>query len=82
MLDHKRDETSGGGVFGWWGRARTFLTQVRNELERVTWPSKKEVYATTFVVILTSVFFGIYLWGIDLLLNAVVGWVFETFGAA
>ena len=51
-------------------------------MERVTWPSKKEVYATTFVVVLTSVFFGVYLWGIDLLLNGLVGWVFRAFGVA
>ena len=66
----------------WWSRSRTFLTQVRNELERVTWPSRKEVYATTLVVILTSILFGVYLWGIDLVLNAIVGFVFRTFGAA
>jgi preprotein translocase subunit SecE len=70
------------GVLGWWDQSRTFLTQVRNELERVTWPSKKEVYATTFVVILTSVFFGIYLWGVDLLLNSLIGWVFDALGVA
>ena len=70
------------GVLEWWGQSRTFLTQVRNELERVTWPSKKEVYATTFVVVLTSVFFGIYLWGIDLLLSTLIGWVFNAFGVA
>ncbi|HJO17505.1 MAG: preprotein translocase subunit SecE [Vicinamibacterales bacterium] len=70
------------GVIGFWDQSRTFLAQVRNELERVTWPSKKEVYATTFVVILTSIFFGIYLWGIDLLLNAVIGRVFNAFGVA
>ena len=70
------------GVLGWWDPSRTFLTQVRNELERVTWPSKKEVYATTFVVILTSVFFGIYLWGVDLLLNSLIGWVFDALGVA
>jgi preprotein translocase subunit SecE len=58
------------------------LAQVRNELERVTWPSKTEVYATTFVVILTSIFFGVYLWGIDLLLSSLVGWVFSAFGVA
>ena len=46
----------------WWGRARTFLTEVRNEMKRVTWPSRREVYATTLVVILVSVFFGVYLW--------------------
>jgi preprotein translocase SecE subunit len=26
---------------------RLFLSEVRNELKRVTWPSQKEVYATT-----------------------------------
>ena len=70
------------GVLGWWDQSRTFLTQVRNELDRVTWPSKKEVYATTFVVVLVSIFFGVYLWGIDLLLNALMGWVFAAFGVA
>ncbi len=70
------------GVIGFWDQSRTFLTQVRNELDRVTWPSKKEVYATTFVVILTSVFFGMYLWGVDLLLNVLIGWVFAAFGVA
>ena len=70
------------GVIEFWDQSRTFLAQVRNELERVTWPSKKEVYATTFVVILTSVFFGMYLWGVDLLLNVLIGWVFAAFGVA
>ena len=69
-------------VTGWWGRSRRFLSEVRNETARVTWPSRKEVYATTVVVILTSVFFGVYLYGIDLILNAVMAWVFRTFGAA
>ena len=56
---------------------------MRNELKRVTWPSQKEVYATTVVVILTSVFFGLYLFALDLrLLNSVVQWIFRRFGAA
>ena len=67
---------------GWWGRSRTFLAEVRNELKRVTWPSRKEVYATTIVVILTAIFFGVYLWGVDLVLNVVVGWIFQQFGVA
>jgi preprotein translocase subunit SecE len=40
------------------------------------------VYATTLVVILTSIFFGVYLWGVDLLLTATVGWLYRTLGAA
>jgi preprotein translocase subunit SecE len=66
----------------WWTRARRFLSEVRNEMGRVTWPSRREVYATTFVVILTSIFFGVYLATIDLLLNRFIGWIFQAFGAA
>ena len=69
-------------VTGWWNRARTFLTEVRNELKRVTWPSQKEVYATTIMVILTSAFFGLFLWIVDLGLTNAVNWIFHRFGGA
>jgi preprotein translocase subunit SecE len=75
-------ERASGGVGSWWHNSRTFLTEVRNEMRRVTWPSRREVYATTVVVILTSAFFGIYLWSLDLALNWGVNWVFRRFGAA
>ena len=71
-----------GNVTGWWNRGRTFLTEVRNELKRVTWPSQKEVYATTIMVILTSAFFGLFLWLVDLALTSAVQWVFHRFGGA
>jgi preprotein translocase subunit SecE len=71
-----------GGVVGWWAKLRTFLSEVRQELKRVTWPSRREVYATTFVVIVTSIFFGVYLWGLDLLLSRIVTWVFQRLGVA
>jgi len=63
-------------------RARLFLSEVRNELKRVTWPSQKEVYATTVVVILTSLFFGTYLFAVDYGLNSLVSWIFRRFGGA
>ena len=69
------------GPMGWWHNSRSFLAEVRNEMKRVTWPSKKEVYATTFVVILTSAFFGIYLWGLDLAINWFVNFIYGRFGA-
>jgi preprotein translocase subunit SecE len=62
-------------------RARLFLSEVRNELKRVTWPSGKEVYATTIVVILTSLFFGLYLWIIDLGVDRLVRGIFSWFTA-
>ena len=66
----------------WWGRGRRFLSEVRNELTRVTWPSRREVWATTFVVIVTSIFFGLYLWTVDLSINSLIGWIFRTLGAS
>ena len=81
-----QDESISGrardSVTGWWGRSRRFLAEVKNEMARVTWPSRKEVYATTLVVILTSAFFGVYLYGVDLILSKMIGWIFQTFGAA
>ena len=53
------------------GELKTFFAEVRSELKKVTWPSKKEVYATTLVVIVTTIFFGFYLYGLDLLLSEV-----------
>ena len=71
-------EATGGRI----ERMRLFLSEVRNDLKRVTWPSQKEVYATTVVVILTSVFFGIYLFALDQILLNSVQWIFRKFGAA
>jgi len=71
-------EAAGGRI----ERTRVFLSEVRNELKRVTWPSQKEVYATTIVVILFSVFFGLYLFGLDYGINLIVQWIFGRFGAA
>ena len=65
-----------------WTIARDFLREVLNEMRRVTWPSRKEVSATTVVVIVTSAFFGLYLWGFDLAINAGVNWIFRRFGVA
>jgi preprotein translocase subunit SecE len=71
-------EAAGGRI----ERSRLFLSEVRNELKRVTWPSRKEVYATTVVVILTSLFFGLYLFLLDFGVNSLIQWVFRRFGAA
>ena len=76
-LDNVKD--AAGGRFE---RARLFLSEVRNELKRVTWPSQKEVYATTVVVILTSAFFGVYLFVLDFGIDKLVLWIYQRFGAA
>ena len=75
----KMEKSEGGdGKAGWlaeagswlpnkFNRGKSFLTEVRAELKKVTWPSKDEVYSTTIIVVVTTVFFGFFLWALDLL---------------
>ena len=77
-LDNLKDSGSGGN---WFTRGRKFIAEVRGELSRVTWPTRREVWATTIVVILVSTFFGLYLWAVDLALSYIQFNVFELFGA-
>ena len=77
-LEHVRNASS--SVTGWINRSRVFLAQVKNEMERVTWPTRKEVYATTGVVLLTSAFFGLYLSAIDVVLVRIARFLFDMFG--
>ena len=51
------------------GELKTFMTEVRSELRRVTWPPKTEVYPTTIVVIVTTIIFGVLLYGVDVLFS-------------
>jgi preprotein translocase subunit SecE len=77
MFENAEGQAQGGN---WFVRARRFLGEVRGELGRVTWPSRREVWATTIVVILTSLVFGIYLFTVDIGLDRSVRWIFARFG--
>jgi len=80
MVDNVKESTEQSG--GWVSRARRFVPEVRNELARVTWPARREVWATTVVVIAVSALFGVYLYAVDLGISAAVRWIFTRFGGA
>jgi preprotein translocase subunit SecE len=48
-----------------WANARSFLTDVRSEMRKVVTPSRKEVQATTTVVLVTVFIFALYFWVVD-----------------
>jgi preprotein translocase subunit SecE len=48
-----------------WTRFRDYVTDVRVEMKRVTWPGKQEIYGTTVMVILTTFLLGFYFWACD-----------------
>ena len=52
-----------------------FLVSVESELEKVTWPSRREVVQATIVVICTMVFLGLFLFLIDLLWTWLFGFI-------
>jgi preprotein translocase subunit SecE len=60
-------------------RTVSFYSDVKSELRKVTWPSKKEVYGTTIVVIVTVFFFGFYLFLVDSVLQILVKWLLNSF---
>ena len=43
----------------------TFVKEVRGELSRVAWPTRKEVMTYTLVVLVTVIFFMLIIGGID-----------------
>jgi preprotein translocase subunit SecE len=70
------DERSlGGRLKQFPARTRGFFSDVRNEIRKVTFPSMKEVRATTLVVIITVFIFAFYFWVIDLGIGNAVQWV-------
>ena len=79
----KADETAGGPP-QWlaWGpkkfqELKQFFIEVRTELKKVTWPGRNEVQATTIVVVVTTVFFGFYLYGMDLAFSWILSFILK-----
>jgi len=64
----------------WYKRIIPFLKDVRAELRKVTWPSRNEVYTTTIVVIIATIFFGFYLYFMDLIFSWVISHIKTLFG--
>jgi len=62
-----------------WQRMRLFLHEVRVEMRHVTWPTRADVQSTTFVVIITIFFFGLFLFLVDLGVGRVVDALFKSF---
>ena len=56
-------------VKSWPQRVKTYIEGLRMEMRRVTWPSKKQVQATTIVVIITVFVFAAYFAVVDAILN-------------
>jgi preprotein translocase subunit SecE len=55
-----------------WQTTKQFFREVRVELKKVTWPSRKETIASTSVVLITVVMVAFFLGIVDLGLSRLV----------
>jgi preprotein translocase subunit SecE len=55
----------------------TFLRTSWLELKKVTWPGRKEIIASTVIVIIVSIFIMTYIGLIDFVLTRLVRFVFK-----
>lgn len=60
-------------------KSKTYFAEMQAEMRRVTWPSWKQVRATTTVVIVAVFVFAAYFRVIDLIVERLVSQVFITF---
>lgn len=49
-----------------------FLQQVKAELQKVTWPTRKETYGSTVVVVVLVLMVAVFLWVVDSALSAMI----------
>ena len=49
-------------------KTRSFFDEVKQELDKVTWPTRKETISTTWVVVFIVVLISFYLGACDLVL--------------
>ena len=53
-------------------KAIQFLSEVKGEVEKVTWPSKREAMGGTAVVLMVVLIMAIFLGVVDLLLSKII----------
>lgn len=78
MADAKKQEKEGffrrtGNRFSKWFR------EMRSELKKVVWPSKKQVLQNTLVVLLCVLVVGVFIWIFDAVGNLFVQWLIGLF---
>ncbi|MDF2566896.1 MAG: preprotein translocase, SecE subunit, bacterial [Oscillospiraceae bacterium] len=62
---------------GFFKRITRFFKDLRSELGKVVWPSKKQTYNNTIVVIVFIVIAGLFVWGLDSLFVSILNLILQ-----
>lgn len=58
-------------------KAKEFLAESKQELKKVTWPTKKQTMTSTWVVLAVTVVLSIFLGLVDLVLSKAIGYILK-----
>jgi len=58
-------------VVGWVSRTRDFLAAVREEIKKVTWPTRDELIKATRMIVVLSIVLGVVIGLMDWLLQLI-----------
>ena len=58
-----------------WARFRTYLHEVRQEMRKVTWPTRDQMIAFTAVTVITSTILTFVVFGLDVAMKEFVFWL-------
>jgi len=57
-----------------------FFQEVKEELGKVTWPSREQTIRYTILVIIVAVVVGLFLGGLDYILTAITAFFLNNYG--
>ena len=63
----------------WPQQTKSYIDEVKGEMKRVSWPTWRQVRATTGVVIAATFLFAAYFWVVDNVVNASVNRIINYF---
>ena len=55
-----------------WARLKKYLRDVKGELKKIVWPTKKQVWNNTLIVLAVVLIAGIVICGLDMLFSLVI----------
>ena len=75
--DKKPDKQKKPGIFA---RIGKWLKEMKSELKKVQWPTRKQTINNTLIVIACVVFVGIFIWLFDFVAGMAIEWILAGLG--
>ena len=75
--DKKPDTQKKPGIFA---RIGKWLKEMKSELKKVQWPTRKQTINNTLIVIACVVFVGIFIWLFDFVAGMAIEWILAGLG--